>query len=279
MVDLFEDRLPYDDKYGILDPMLGDLVLVNGINLYDYNADLIEYEPVVASITSDVYRKVGKHSYILNRLNNGKNGIKLRFYVGGQNAQQAQINCNRVVGIFQSDIVTLVIGDTEFEYSGIMSAYTIKHTDVYNYYLLEVTFIAIKRLPYVIHKKEVSSNDSLHIDNEGVVSSGIIIVLESNLSSSSVSVTCNSISIAINNFDSYKYHVIDGLNGRVLCGLSDEDIESDLITENFESYINNFGNTNLIEFPYINPGSNDIYVSDYSCVSNIFIKYYPTFII
>ncbi len=276
---MFDDRLPYDDKYGILDPMLGDLVLVNGISLYDYNADLIKYEPVVASITSDVYRKVGKHSYILNKLTNGKNGIKLSFYVGGQNAQQAQVNCNKVIGLFQSDIVTLVIGDTEFEYSGIMSAYTIKHTDVLNYYLLEITFISVKRLPYVIHKKEVDSNETIHINNEGIVDGGIIIVLESNLSSSDITVVCNSVSITINNFDSYKYHVIDGLNGRVLCGLYDADIENDLITENFESYLNNFGNTDLIEFPYVNPGDNYISVSDYSCVDNIFIKYYPTFII
>ena len=276
---MFDNRLPYDDMYGVLDPMLGDLVLVNGVSLYDYNADLIEYEPVVASITSDVYSKIGKHSYILNRFSNGKNGIKLRFYVGGQNAQQAQINCNKVIGIFQSDIVTLVIGDSEFEYSGIMSTYTIKHTDVFNYYLLEITFIAVKRLPYVIYKKEISSNEGLHIDNEGVVSGGIIIVLESNLSLSSITVLCNSVSITINNFDSYKYHVIDGLNGRILCGLSDEDVEDDLVTEDFASYLNNFGNTDLIEFPYINHGNNDILISDYTGVDNIFIKYYPTFVI
>ena len=276
---MFNDRLPYDDEYGVLDPMLGDLVLVNGVNLYEYNADLIEYEPVVASITYDVYSKVGKHSYILNKFANGKNGIKLRFYVGGQNAQQAQVNCNKVIGMFQSDIVTLVIGDTEFEYSGIMSAYTIKHTEVFNYYLLEITFVAVKRLPYIIDKEEVVNNKEIHVDNQGVVSCGAIIVLESNLSSKNVTLVCNSVSVTINNFNSYKYHVIDGLNGRVLCGTSNADIDNDLVTEDFTSYINNFGNTNLVEFPYMNAGDNCISVSDYNCVNNIFIKYYPIFII
>ena len=52
---MFNDRLPYDDGYCLLDPMLGDSVVVNGNSLYDYNADLINYEPVVATITNDLY--------------------------------------------------------------------------------------------------------------------------------------------------------------------------------------------------------------------------------
>ena len=68
---MFNDRLPYDDEYGVLDPMLGDLVLVNGVNLYEYNADLIEYEPVVASITYDVYNnKLGDPVELVSRYNN-----------------------------------------------------------------------------------------------------------------------------------------------------------------------------------------------------------------
>lgn len=276
---MFEDRLPYDDKYGILDPMLGDLVTLDGKSLYDYNADLIEYEPVVASVTSDVYGKVGKHSYILNRFSNGKNGIKLKFYVGGQNAQQAQINCNRVIGKLQGGIVTIVIGDTNFEYYGIMSSYTLKHTDVYNYYLLEVTMVAVKCLPEVLYKKVPDSEGKIYIYNEGVVSGGITIALESDLSQESVTVTCNSVSVTINNFSDYKYHIIDGLNGRVLCGLSNEDIISDLHNDDFSSYVNNFINTNLIEFPYISSGDNYISVSDSAGVSSITVKYYPLFVI
>ena len=53
---MFEDRLPYDDNYGLLDPALGDSVIVDGFDLYNYNADLINYEPVIATISSDIYK-------------------------------------------------------------------------------------------------------------------------------------------------------------------------------------------------------------------------------
>lgn len=280
---MFEDRLPYDDNYGLLDPALGDSVIVDGFDLYNYNADLINYEPVIATISSDIYKKIGRHSYLLNRFGNGNNGIKLRFYVGGQNAQQAQINCNRVIGTFQKGIVTVIIGDTEFEYSGIMSSYTMKHTDVYNYYLLEITFVAVKRLPFVIYDKTLTfSDNTLYINNDGIIDSGALIVIESKLTKSSVTLTCNSKSITINNFSSYKYHVIDGLNGRVLCGTSTS--KSDIINElyggdGFESYSNNFMNTNLTEFPTIVSGDNNISVSNADGVGDIIVKYYPVFVI
>lgn len=280
---MFEDRLPYDDNYGLLDPVLGDSVTVDGFDLYSYNADLISYEPVVATITSSIYKKIGRHSYLLNKFNNGNNGIKLRFYVGGQNSQQAQINCNRVIHEFQKGIVTVVIGDTEFEYSGIMSTYTIKHTDVYNYYLLEITFVAVKRLPFMLYDKSPAlGDDSLYIYNDGVIESGAIIVLESNLTKESITVTYNTKSVTINNFSSYKYHVIDGLNGRVLCGtsVSSSDIINELYNDvGFESYSNNFINTNLVEFPKIVPGDNYVSVSDADGVDSIVVKYYPVFVI
>lgn len=280
---MFEDRLPYDDNYGLLDPALGDSVTVDGFDLYSHNADLISYEPVVATITSNVYNKIGRHSYLLNNFNNGNNGIKLRFYVGGQNAQQAQVNCNRVIGEFQKGIVTVIIGDTEFEYSGIMSTYTIKHTDVYNYYLLEITFISVKRLPFVLYDKSIESSDNtLYVYNDGIIESGAIIVLESKLTNSSVTLTYNSKSVTINNFSDYKYHVIDGLNGRVLCGTSTSN--SDIIEElhedvGFESYSNNFINTTLVEFPKIVSGNNSISVNNVDGVNSIVVKYYPVFVI
>ena len=280
---MFEDRLPYDDNYGLLDPALGDSVTVDGFDLYSHNADLISYEPVVATITSSVYKKIGRHSYLLNNFNNGNNGIKLRFYVGGQNAQQAQVNCNRVIGEFQKGIVTVIIGDTEFEYSGIMSTYTIKHTDVYNYYLLEITFISVKRLPFVLYDKSIESSDNtLYVYNDGIIESGAIIVLESKLTNSSVTLTYNSKSVTINNFSDYKYHVIDGLNGRVLCGTSASN--SDIIEElhedvGFESYSNNFINTTLVEFPKIVSGNNSISVNNADGVNSMIVKYYPVFVI
>ena len=278
---MFNDRLPYDDGYGLLDPMLGDSVVVNGNSLYDYNADLINYEPVVAQITNDLYKKVGRHSYIINRQTFGNNGIKLRFYIGGVNSQQAQINCNRVLRELSKDIVVINIGDTEFEYAGVLNSYTIKHTDVYNYYLFEATMIAVKRLPYIIDEfTESQITQGVTISNEGVINCGVFIAIDGLLTDSSIKVAVNNVEFDINNFSSYKYHIIDGLDGNILCDSVEEGIFTDLDSSEFEHATNNFINTTLVEFPYLVPGDNTINITcDNNSISRVIVKYYPLFVI
>ena len=278
---MFNDRLPYDDEYGLLDPMLGDSVVVNGNSLYDYNADLINYEPVVATITNDLYKRVGRHSYIINRQTFGNNGIKLRFYIGGANFQQAQINCNRVLRELSKDIVVINIGDTEFEYVGVLNSYTIKYTDVYHYYLLEATMIAVKRLPYIVDEfTESQITQGVTISNDGVINCGVLIAIDGLLTDNSIKVAVNDVEIDINNFSSYKYHIIDGLDGNILCDSVEEGIFTDLDSSEFEHATNNFINTTLVEFPYLVPGDNTInIICDNNSISRVIVKYYPLFVI
>ena len=278
---MFNNRLPYDDGYCLLDPMLGDSVVVNGNSLYDYNADLINYEPVVAQITNDLYKKVGRHSYIINRQTFGNNGIKLRFYIGGANFQQAQINCNSVLRELSKDIVVINIGDTEFEYVGVLNSYTIKYTDVYHYYLLEATMIAVKRLPYIVDEfTESQITQGVTISNDGVINCGVLIAIDGLLTGNSIKVAVNDVEIDINNFSSYKYHIIDGLDGNILCDSVEEGIFTDLDSSEFEHATNNFINTTLVEFPYLVPGDNTINITcDNNSISRVIVKYYPLFVI
>lgn len=271
----------YDDKYGLTDPLLGDPVIVNGVSLYDYNADLINYEPVVATITNDLYRRVGRHSYIINRQTFGNNGIKLRFYIGGVNSQQAQVNCNKVLQVLSKDVAVINIGDTEFEYVGVLNSYTIKHTEVSHYYLFEATMIAIKRLPYVVDEfTESQAMNGIIINNEGVINCGVLIAIDGLLTDNDIKVTVNDIEFDINNFSSYKYHIIDGLDGKILCDSTEEGIFVDLDSDEFEHATNNFINTTLVEFPYLVPGDNTISITcDDDSISRIIIKYYPLFVI
>lgn len=268
----------YNDRYGLADSLLGNVVTVNGISLYDYNADLIEYTPIVASIDYNILKKIGKHTYTINSYKNGNNGIKLQFYVGGTTKQQAQINCNRVIQELQKGVVVLSIDDTEFEYVGVLSSTSIQDTNVPYYYLLEVTLIAVKRLPFVVYEKMPTlSDNTMVLYNEGIIESGAVIVIESNFTKDSVTITCNARPITINNFSEYKYHIIDGLNGKVLCGTS-EPILNELV-DDFSSYTNNFGNTDLVEFPYVVSGQNTVTIENADGVSNIALKYYPVFVI
>lgn len=272
---------PYDDKYGLTDPLLGDPVTVNGVSLYDYNADLINYEPVVATITNDLYRKVGKHSYIINRQTFGNNGIKLRFYIGGTNSQQAQINCNKVLRELSKDIVVINIGDTEFEYVGVLNSYTTKYTEVSHYYLLEATMIAVKRLPYVVEEfTESQAINGIVINNEGVINCGVLIAIDGLLTDDSIKIDVNNVECDINNFSSYKYHIIDGLNGKILCDSVEEGIFVDSDSNEFEHATNNFINTTLVEFPYLVPGNNTISITcDAGSISKVIVKHYPLFVI
>ena len=271
----------YDDKYGLTDLLLGDPVTVNGVSLYDYNADLINYEPVVATITNDLYRKVGKHSYIINRQTFGNNGIKLRFYIGGTNSQQAQINCNKVLRELSKDIAVINIGDTEFEYVGVLNSYTIKYTEVSHYYLLEATMIAVKRLPYVVEEfTESQAINGIVINNEGVINCGVLIAIEGLLTDSDIKISVNNVECEINNFSSYKYHIVDGLNGKILCDSVEEGIFVDFDSDEFEHATNNFINTTLVEFPYLVPGNNTVSITcDAGSISRVIVKHYPLFVI
>lgn len=272
---------PYNDKYGLTDPLLGDPVTVNGVSLYDYNADLINYEPVVATITNDLYRKVGKHSYIINRQTFGNNGIKLRFYIGGTNSQQAQINCNKVLRELSKDIAVINIGDTEFEYVGVLNSYTTKYTEVSHYYLLEATMIAVKRLPYVVEEfTESQITNGIEVNNEGVINCGVLIAIEGLLTDSDIKISVNDVECEINNFSSYKYHIVDGLNGKILCDSVEEGIFVDLDSDEFEHATNNFINTTLVEFPYLVPGNNTVSITcDAGSISRVIVKHYPLFVI
>ena len=102
-------EISYNDNYLLKDPQLGDVCFINGKSSYDFNADLIDYEPVQLTITSDLIKKIGKNSYIINQYNNNDNGVTLRFYVGGTTKQQAQVNYNILIRELQKDIVTIVI--------------------------------------------------------------------------------------------------------------------------------------------------------------------------
>lgn len=271
---------PYNDKYGLTDPLLGDLITVNGVSLYDYNADLISYEPVIATITNDLYKKVGRYSYIINRQTFGNNGIKLRFYIGGVNFQQAQINCNKVLRELSKDVVVISIGDTEFEYVGVLNSYTTKYTEVSHYYLLEATLIAVKRLPYIVKEfTESQITQGVVINNDGVINCGVLIAIDGLLTDDSIKVVVNNVDVDINNFSSYKYHIIDGLDGKILCDSVEEGIFTNLDSSEFEHATNNFINTTLVEFPYLVPGNNTIsIVCDNNSISRAIVKYYPLFV-
>lgn len=278
-------REQYDESYGLRDMQLGDVVTVNGMNLYAYNADLIEYEPVQVSVTSDLVKKIGGHSYLINEHNIGNNGITMKFYIGGTNAQQAQVNYNRVIHEFKKDIVVINISDTEFEYVGVLKSMRVQYTDVFHYYLLEVTLVAVKRLPAITTEYNTWDEDeSVEIENDGVLETGLLVAIQSSMTGDEIEVLLYEedseteyYSAKITNADDYEYHVIDGLEGKVLCGTTAQGIFVDPMDDAFPTYQNNFTNTVLYEFPSLKIGQNRLVIT--GDVESVALKHYPLFLV
>ena len=275
----------YNDSYLLEDPQLGDVCFINGKSSYDFNADLIEYEPVQLTITNDLIKKIGKTSYIVNQYKNNDNGVTLRFYVGGTTKQQAQVNYNMLIRELQKDIITVDISDTEFEYVGILKSVNVKDTTVPFYYLVEATLVAIKRLPaQALQFDTWDENNGEVIDNNGVIESGLMIAIKSDLTNEEIEVELYEVgseipyyTMSITNADDYAYHVIDGFNGRVLRGTIPEGIFLDPNDEEFQTYQNDFANTILYDFPRLNVGQTEIHII--GGIDKVVLKTYPLFLV
>lgn len=271
------DRELYNSDFTTLDSQLGYPVVVNGINLYGLCcADLISYDLVPAKINYSAFKNIGKSSYFLNQYKNNDNGIKFSFYVGGASYQEAQININKLINVFQSNAPVIVkVGDTDFEYVCILTDVSVGDTDVFHYYKVVLTTIAVKRLALISSTFQSSAIASgITITNQGTISSGILLFLSTSKTSEEIQIRYgqNNVfkTITINNANLYSYHVIDGIDGRVL--------RSNSYNANFTNYINNFGNVDLYEFPVVRNGNNQInFIQTSGDITQLIVKYYPVF--
>lgn len=271
------DREVYDSNFQIQDNQIGYPVFVNGINVYEYNADLIEYDLKPAKISYDSFKKIGKYSYIVNQYKNGDNGIEFSFYVGGATYTEAQLNINKLIRDFQKDAPVVVsVGDSEFEYLCILTDVSISDTKVLHFYKVDISTIAVKRLPLVELKYSTSQIASeIKIYNNGSVASGLLAFWHSTKKGSTIKFAYGQESyttITVNNANLYYYHVIDGLDGKVLRGSANN--------PTFDGYVNNFINTDLYQFPVVGPGENKIkFTQTYGDITELTLKYYPTFLV
>ena len=122
--------------------------------------------------------------------------------------------------------------------------------------------------------------NGIEVNNEGVINCGVLIAIEGLLTDSDIKISVNDVECEINNFSSYKYHIVDGLNGKILCDSVEEGIFVDLDSDEFEHATNNFINTTLVEFPYLVPGNNTVSITcDAGSISRVIVKHYPLFVI
>lgn len=273
------DREVYDSNFYMQDNQIGYPVFVNGKNVYEYNADLIEYDLKPAKISYDAFKKIGKYSYIVNQYKNGDNGIEFSFYVGGATYTEAQLNINKLIRDFQKDAPVVVnVGDSEFEYLCVLTDVSISDTKVLHFYKVDISTIAVKRLPLVELKYttlQIASESGIDIHNAGSVKSGLLVFWHSTKQGNTIQFSYGQDSyktITINNANLYNYHVIDGLDGKILRGSANN--------PTFDGYVNNFINTDLFEFPVVYPGDNNIkFTQSEDDIVELTVRYYPTFLV
>lgn len=240
------------DEFYQIDKRLGSVCTINGKSAYGlFNADLKELKPIAGSVVADFSKATGRSSLRVADYKIDTGGIQAIFYVGGAQKEDCYINTSNLIAECQSCIIKT--DEDRFEYVAVMTAYNVVETGVEFFNEVTLTFSAIKRLPMVTRRFE-GGNGSFK--NVGSIPSGVRLVVTPN--SALTSLTVNGIEIA--DMTAGLPFVIDGLVGEVVC-----------------NGINRFLSTDLIEFPKVNPGNNEVNVSNTNVV--VEVSFYPTFIV
>ena len=272
----------YDKNFLFKDKQLGQNVIINGKNAYDeFDADLIAVRLTPPSFDKSIYKSLGKHKYNINMFGIGNSLLELTFYVGGHTHMQSQLNTNKLVQEFIDNIVVIKLDESDFEYVCVIDDYKCEYTQVDFYYFVTITASAIKRLPIVKYDFGSNSFSSVEdviitFENSGIINSGLDIVVRFS-GGNSFTINCltktNRIS-EINFTDlstSNYYYKIGGLDGVVYRSGN----------SNFNSPVNVFLNTDLVDFPIVKPGENSLEFIQQTAgqIKSASISFYPTFIV
>ena len=234
------------------DKRVGSACNINGKSAYaSFGADLKELQPITGGVVTEFTRTVGKSNLRVNNQKFDVSGLTVVFYVGGQTKQSCYINTSNLIEECKDCIITT--DEDNFEYVAVLTNYNVVETGIDFYNEVTLTFSAVKRLALV---KTVFDTGNGSVFNLGNVTSGMKITITPKADLSTFMIN----GITIKNLTANMPFIIDGLQGEVLC-----------------NGINRFLDTDLIEFPKVKPGKNQIGVSNTNVT--VEVSYYPTFII
>ena len=94
-----------DFDFSALRQRLGYEVTVNGKSLFEnYSADFIDMEIVPTKFEYNFYRNVGRSKFMINNVINEPSKRKLKFYVGGESIELAQLNVDNMIKDMLNDL-------------------------------------------------------------------------------------------------------------------------------------------------------------------------------
>ncbi|WP_343248773.1 hypothetical protein [Diplocloster hominis] len=238
----------YNPEYNFKDQCVGERCLINQKDAYlEFNADLKSFSIIPGITTPQYIIQAGKSGFVeFDRTAEPKTAT-VEFYVGGASDERAQENISNLLLASKNCVLKRELH--RFEYPALLIGKNIQEAGVAPYYLVTINFIIIQRLPLI----STDITEPAIIYNEGNIPSGVRYILKPPIDISSFKIN----SIKVTNLHAGKHFIIDGITGK--------------ITENGN---NRFADTDLIDFPKIFPGQNEITMS-YNIP--ITVEYYPLF--
>lgn len=240
--------IDYNPAYYNEDSQVGESCFLDGKNAYiDFNADLKTFLVSPGDLTTDYSIAAGCSDFNLFQFEAKPMELLMEFYVGGSSYEATQTNISNLF-LAAKQCVIRKEGDI-FEYAAVLVERSSEDTEVEPYYLVICRFAVIRRKPMVERKL----NQSSVIYNEGNTPSGMRIVIDPER----VMETFTVADVTISDLAPGITYIIDGISGRVTA-----------------NGVNYFAHTNIIDFPKIKPGKNEIKMSE---DIPIVVSFYPVF--
>ena len=231
------------------DKRLGDECYIDGVDVYEkYGADLKEFYMLPGAITLDCKENTGQSGFnVFSDTLEGKGAVMV-FYVCGHSNEDLISNVSNLILACRQCVVQTA--SSRFEFPAVTTEYSIEATGVDFYDLVTINLMVIKRLPLVTENLTGTGI----ITNPGNQESGMRLEITPVTALSSFTIE----GITMKNLKAKETVILDGIEGEVTAG-----------------GINRFQGTDLIDFPKIKPGMNEITMSANVPVR---ISFYPVFL-
>ena len=238
----------YNPQFYSDDSQVGDKCFLDGKDAYiDFNADLKTFQVIPGKISSDYSKGIGRSDFNLFHYESEPMALTIEFYVGGASEEETQSNISNLLNTAKQCIIRKE--NDVFEYASVLTEQESEDTEVEPYYLVTCKFVTIRRKPIVRIMLEQSSI----IFNDGNTSSGMCIQITPTKNIETYTIA----GASIFGLRAGTTYIIDGMQGRVTA-----------------NGVNYFSHTDIIEFPKIKPGKNEITMSEDMPVT---ISFYPVF--
>lgn len=238
----------FNGEYYEGDRRTGERCFMNGKDIYEeFNADVLEFAVSDGEIEQDYIKSSGSSGFEVFENTVMPKRAVMKCYVGGPSNEEALMNISNLKKECMKCLIQLEMH--RLEYPAVLISSATELTGVDYFYLITIEFSVITRFPLV----EMSITGNTIFFNEGNTSSGVKFEIKPIRVVNNFRIH----GIAINRIDAGHTFIIDGMKCTVM-----------------DNGVNRFADTDLMAFPEINGGRNEIIMSESVPVK---VSFYPVF--